>query len=191
MQNKIVVYKKYLIFVITVVLIGILGGVLYYHFLNESIQNDITNTLLNTSSFTYNGTIKDLIIMSLLLVLSFLIIGSPLAIFYLFYEGVAIGFLLNIFFATFKLKGLIYILIYLLINKVISLFVMLFFIYKIINISRLLIGLLIYKNNDNIKNKIILYFKNALYLLVIMLIINLILYFVSPYILKYLNFLLK
>lgn len=183
--------KKYLMFIITTVGIGILFGVIYYHFLTTDVQDKIILTLNNFTNFSYNAILKDLIIMSLILVSSFFVIGIPLSIFYLFYESFTIGFLLNIFFAAFKLKGLLYIIIYIILNKVITFVLIILFIKKIINISRLMIGLIIYKNDISVKNKIILNFKNCLYIIIFTLIINIVLYIFSPHLTKYLSFLLK
>lgn len=191
MQKLLKSNKKYLTFVVTIIGIGLLFGVIYYHFLESSVQENIILTLSNFTNFEYNAILKDLIIMSLTLVLSFIVIGTPLSIFYLFYESFSIGFLINIFFAAYKLKGLLYIILYLIINKLLTIILIIFFIRKIINISRLIIGLIIYKNDNIIKNKLIINFKNSLYIIIFTLIINSILYFISPYITEYLSFLLK
>ena len=52
---------------------------------------------------------------------------------------------------------------------------------KIINISRYIIGLVIYKNDSTVKNKLFLNFKNSLYIILFVLIINIVLYMTSPY----------
>jgi len=183
--------KKYLNFVLVIVLIGLAFGFIYYQFLSENIKESITSTLNDYNSFRYNFIIKDLIIMSLLLVSSFFVIGIPLSIFYLFYESLSIGFLINIFFVSFGIKGLIYSLLYILLNKLITFLLSIIFIYKVINIGRFIIGVFIYKKDEFIKDKIILNFKNSLYIIVFVLIINIILYFISPLIFENLSFLLK
>lgn len=191
MQNILEKNKKYLKFVLVIALIGLLFGFFYYHFLSSEVQESIANTLDNYNNFQYNFILKNLIIMSLILVLSFLIIGIPLSVFYLFYESVSIGFLLSIFVASFGLKGLIYALLYILINKILTYILILLFIQKIINIGRLIIGIFVYKRDTLIKDKIIVNFKNSLYIIVFVLIINIILYFISPIIFNYLSFLLN
>ena len=108
MQNKLFKNKKYLIFMFFLITIGIISGIFYYAFQSNDIKSNIINTISSYNSFKYNAIFKDLIIMSLLLVSSFFIIGLPLGLCFIFYEGLSIGFLISIFLASFKLKGLIY-----------------------------------------------------------------------------------
>lgn len=182
--------KKYLLFTLVIMLIGFVSGVIYYILLNEEIKLNIANTLLN-NSLKYNSTIKDLIIMSSLFVTSFFIIGIPLNIFYLFYEFLSYGFLITIFTHNYGISGLIYGLLITLLNKLLVIFIIIFFLKKLINISRLIIGRLIYKNDSSIKNKLLVNVYNALYIIVIVFVLNLILNFINPKIFSHLTFLLK
>ena len=191
MQKLLKSNKKYFLCVLVIIGVGILAGFIYYNLLINDVKLNIIDTLKNYPKFTYNAILKDLIFMSIIIVLSFIIIGMPLGIFYLFYESLAMGFIMQIFLVTFKFKGFLFALLYLIINKLIPLILIIFFLRKIINISRYVIGLLIYKNDVNIKNKIFLNFKNSLYILTITLVINIILYFVSPVFTGWLTFLLK
>ena len=158
-------HKTYLLFVGIIIGIGILVGILYYQLLDENVKNNIVQTITSFKIFKFNNILKDLIIMSLLLVFSFFIIGLPLSIFYLFYESFSLGFLLNIFYVSFKIKGIIYFLLYFFINKLLVLILIIFFIKKIINISRYIIGYLIYRKDSKIKDKIIINFKKSLYII--------------------------
>ncbi len=183
--------KKYLIFALVIVLIGLIVGIIYYNMQSSNIKENIIYTLSSYGSFKYNAILKDLIITSLLLVSSFLIIGLPLSLFYLFYEGLSIGFLISIFLSAFKIKGLIYIVIYLLFNKILTLIIMIFFIKKIIDIARLSIGYIIYKKDSIIKEKIMSSFISSLSYIIILLIINICLYFISIPLFNKLTFLLN
>ena len=178
-------------FIFILILIGLLCGFIYYHFLSVETQNQIANTIKNYSNFRYNFIIKDLIIMSLILVLSFFIVGVPLSILFLFYESLSIGFLINTFFVSFGISGLLYSFAFIIINKLITLILIIFFIQKVINIGRLIIGVFIYKKDEIIFDKLTVNFKNSLYIILFVLIINIILYFASPYVFQYLSFLLK
>lgn len=191
MQQMLKNNKKYLMFIFIVILIGILCGFIYYHFLSTETQIQIADTLNNYSNFRYNFIIKYLVIMSLILVLSFFVVGIPLSIVFLFYESLSIGFLINIFFVSFGISGLIYSFLFIIINKLISFVLIICFIQKIINIGRLVIGIFIYKKDAVIFDKLIVNFKNSLYIILFVLILNIILYFISPYIFLYLSFLLK
>ena len=171
--------------------IGLLSGFLYYYLLDSDTKINIINTLMEVNNFRYNFILKDLIIMSLLLVLSFFTVGIPLSIFYIFYECLSIGFLINIFFVSFGIKGFIFILLYILVNKILTFILKIIFIQKTINIGRFIIGIFIYKSDEAIKDKIIINFKNSLYIIVFVLVINIILYFVSSFVFSNLEILLK
>ena len=171
-------------------MIGLISGILYYFFLSEDIKISIADTLVDYN-FRYNSIIKDLIIMSFLLVTSIFLIGIPFSLFYLFYEGISLGFMLAIFVANFKISGLFYVLFYIFINKLLLLFIMAFFVKKMINVGRLVIGMFIYYRDSVVKNKLLLNLKNGLYLIVIVFVFNFVLYFITPSIFNYLSFLIK
>ena len=191
MQQILKKNKKYLMFIFIVVLIGIVCGFIYYHFLNTETQIQIADTLKNYNNFRYNFIVKYLVIMSLLLVLSFFIIGVPLSILFLFYESLSIGFLINIFLVSFGISGLIYSSLFILINKLISFILIICFIQKTINIGRFIIGMFIYKKDEVIFDKLIFNFKNSLYIILFVLLTNIILYFLSSFIFEYFFFFLK
>lgn len=183
--------KKYLIFIGIIILIGLISGIIYYILLNTDIKSSISDTLVGYNKFRYNAIIKDLIIMSFLLVTSIFLIGIPFSLFYLFYEGMSLGLILSMFFVNFKLSGLFYVIFYIVINKLLVLLLMSFFIKKMINVGRLVVGIFIYRKDNLVKNKLLLNLKNSLYLIVIVFIINTLLYFITPSIFTYLSFLLK
>ena len=179
-MQRIKKHKLFITIVALLILIGFICGLFYFFFVSKSLKTNIYDTIKSLDVIHYNAILKDLIIMSLLLISSFLIIGIPLSIFYLFYESFSLGFLTITFISLFPIKGIIFIILYLLINKLLTLFLMIIFIYKIITISRLSIGFIIYKKDLNIQEKIIKNFKNSLYIIIFVLIINILLYFISP-----------
>ena len=183
--------RKYLIFISIIVGIGFCSGIIYYNLLSNEIKDLISNTLISYNNYRCNNIIKDLIIMSFLLVTSFFILGIPCSLFYIFYEGLSLGLIISIFSANFKISGLIYSTIYIIVNKLLIIIIMIFFIKKLINISRYIIGIFIYKKDIEIKNKLIKCLYNSLCLIIIVLILNVILYFITPSIFNKLTFLLK
>ncbi len=191
MQRILSKNRNYLVFVIAIIAIGILAGIIYFHFLDEDTLNNLLTTLNNYNVIKYNGILKYLTIMSLLLISSFFVIGIPFSLFYLFYESLSFGFLINAFYMAFKIKGLLYILIYLMVNKLLVFILLIIFVKKCIRIGRLMIGMFIYRKDNLIKEKIMHNFKSNLYIILYVFIINIILYFLSPYIFKPLSFLLK
>ena len=182
--------KKYLKIISIIILMILSFGVIYYLFLSVDSKENITNILINYNNFRYNAIIKDLIIMSSLLVTSIIIIGVPLCFIYVFYDFFSIGFLFASFGANFGINGLIYIFVYILINKFIGIIITLFFIRRLFDISRYVIGIFLYKNNV-IKNKLILSISYSMYLIIILLIVNILLFFISPSVLGCISGLLK
>lgn len=177
-------HKKYLIFVLTIVLLGLLFGIAYYLFLDSNTKINIISSIKDSFNFNYNFIIKHLIIMSIILVTSFFVIGSFLGLFYLFYDSLTIGFLICAFLATFKGKGLIYILSYIFINKIITFILFIIFIKKCLNISRYVVGLFIYKKDRLIIDKMFINFKKSLIIIAFVIVVNIILYFFYPFVMR-------
>ncbi len=180
MLNIIKRNKSYILFISIILITGIILGYIYYNTLDNDIKLNIINTLKNTKEYNFNYIIKDLFIMSLILVLSFFIIGIPLGIFSILYGAFSIGFILNAFIITYNINGVLYILLYLIITKIITLLLKILFLKKIINIGRFIIGKLIYKKEYYLKDRIIINFKKALYIILFTLINNIIVLLISP-----------
>ncbi len=184
-------HKKYLFFVLFIIIIGFSCGLIYFLIQDNTIKNDIITSLNNSFSLKYNAILKDLISLSIILVLSFFVIGLPLGLFYLFYESLSVGFMLLSFLYAYSFKGFIFFLFYFLINKLLFFILLIFYLRKIINIARLTIGLIIYRQDNVTKEKLIQNFIKALFITIFILIIDIILYFVTPFIFTYFSFLIK
>ncbi len=70
-------------------------------------------------------------------------------------------------------------------------FLFIIFIRKIINVGRLVIGLIIYKKEKSIKDKLIFNLKNSIYIIIFILTIDILNYFINPIIFSKLEFLLN
>ena len=184
-------HQKYLFFVLFIIIIGFSCGLIYFLIQDNTIKNDIITSLNNSFSLKYNAILKDLISLSIILVLSFFVIGLPLGLFYLFYESLSVGFMLLSFLYAYSFKGFIFFLFYFLINKLLFFILLIFYLRKIINIARLTIGLIIYRQDNVTKEKLIQNFIKALFITIFILIIDIILYFVTPFIFTYFSFLIK
>ncbi len=113
--------KNLIKFIISLFIIAILIGVFVYikepNLVKGSISNELKDLTLNIKSSKQNSFIYHLIVLSVLSILSLLVIGLPLMLFYFFYEGVSIGFLMAGFFQYKKAKGLLFSGIFILVNK--------------------------------------------------------------------------
>ena len=182
MQKIIINHKKYLLFILVISAVSLLMGYFYYNLLDENTKINIINNIKD-STININFIFKDLIMMSTILILSFIIVGIPLCIGYYSYNLFFIGFFINVFLIAYKSKGIIYILIYLILNRLIPLLLIVIFMYKIINIGKYFINYYVYKNS-NFKDKIIVSFKKCIYTILFALVINILLFLLYNYFIK-------
>ena len=135
--------KKVFIFISIILLIGIISGILFLIFLNEASKEliflNINEYIQNLNNYKINNIFMDTIILSSLLILSIFIIGIPLSIFFIFFNGFSIGFIISSLSSIFGFKGLIYSIIHIIINKFVFLFFLYFFGNKIMNLFNFLI----------------------------------------------------
>lgn len=137
--------KNLWIFLGIILLFGMGVGIYFGLKSIDFLSNTIANYTINQSLTHFS--IYHFIILSVLLISSFLLIGIPLSIAYLFYEGMSIGFCLTLFISSFHLKGCLYMIVFILITKLVFLIIYGIFFSKILNIGKSLISWLIYKNN--------------------------------------------
>lgn len=183
--------KKYLAFIFILLLIGIISGIIYYYNLDSNIKENVINTLGEYKIVNINNIFKHFLILSIILILSIFVVGVPLAIFYLYFEGVTIGFTITIFTVKFGISGFLYGIIYNLATKLIFLLLLVIFLNKIFNISKIIISKIVYRNYHSFKTNIILKFKSSLIILIIIIINDLIIYLTSGKFLSIFNYLLK
>ena len=184
--------KKVFIFISIILLIGIISGILFLIFLNEASKEliflNINEYIQNLNNYKINNIFMDTIILSSLLILSIFIIGIPLSIFFIFFNGFSIGFIISSLSSIFGFKGLIYSIIHIIINKFVFLFFLYFLFLAMYKIVLLLIKYWVHKEKIN-KDEIIHLFKKIILCLLIIIIYDLILYFFGNKIMNLFNFL--
>lgn len=181
--------KNVLIFLAIILLFGIILGIYFGFNAKELMENTISNYVLKIEEQGYHFAISHFTILSLLFVLSFIGLGVPAAIAYLFFEGLTIGFCGSIFTLIIGVRGLIYILIFFLLTKIPFLFIYNFFFNKILLITKSLISWIIYKQSK--KDYIINLALGCLILIVILLCYDLTFDFLGINIIKIFQFLLN
>lgn len=185
--------KKVFIFISIILLIGIISGILFLIFLNEASKEliflNINEYIQNLNNYKINNIFMDTIILSSLLILSIFIIGIPLSIFFIFFNGFSIGFIISSLSSIFGFKGLIYSIIHIIINKFVFLFFLYFLFLAMYKIVLLLIKYWVHKEKIN-KDEIIHLFKKIILCLLIIIIYDLILYFLGNKIMNLFNFLI-
>lgn len=183
------------IFIISLVVCGILFGLLYFNIQDASNKDIIVSSFQNINELVktthQNMIARHLITIIILIFLAYSIIGVPLILFYLFFETTAIGFIIASSYATYKISGVIFSLIYILICKIPYILCLLYISYIALKITKKMLRILIYKENESIylmlKN---LFLKIAITSIGI-LIYDVLMYFFANKILNLFLFLLK
>lgn len=184
--------KKLYVILSIVLLIGIIVGIVFVVMLDEATKEiiflNINEMLQGFSNIKINGIVMHILCLSCLVILSYLIIGAPLIIFFIFYNGFSIGFIISSITSIFGLKGLLYSIIYVIISKGIFLLILLVLSVNLLRIVKNMMEKIIYKNKG--KDILISLGSKALMCIGIVLISDIILYFGGAKLINVFNFLL-
>lgn len=180
--------KNVLVFLAIILVCGIVLGVYFGMEAKDTMQNTLTNYALNMKENVIHFALPHFTMLSLLFVLSFIGLGIPAAIAYLFYEGLSIGFCGSIFSIIFGFKGFIYIILFFIITKIPFLLIFHFFFNKILAITKSILSWVIYKQNK--KDYIINLAIGCLILIMILFLYDLFLDLIGINLIKMLSFLL-
>ena len=185
--------KKVFMFLSIILAIGIISGILFLIFLNEASKEliflNINEYIQNINNYKINNIFMDIIILSSLIILSLFIIGIPLSIFFVFFNGFSIGFIISSLSSIFSFKGFIYSVIHIIINKFVFLFFLYFLLLALYKITIILIKHWVHKEKIN-KDEIIRLFKKIILCLLVIIIYDLLLYFFGNKIINLFNFLI-
>ena len=186
--------NKFLIkFLISLLVIGLLIGIYIYikqpSLVKASIINELKlldNTLKNTKQ---NNFLYHILILSVFTFLSILVIGVPVILFYLFYEGVSIGFLLASFINYKKVSGLLYGSIFIIFNKILLYASLIYILIASINYSKKVI-LSLKRKDYKIYEYLFSHLIKMVFILLVIIIYDIFIYFLGNKILSYFIFLL-
>ena len=185
--------KRIYLFLGIIFLIGTVVGITFIYFIPEDSKEiiflNINDLIQNINSINLNNIVNHFIIIASLIILSFFVIGVPLELFFIFYNGFSIGFIISCLVSIFGIRGLLYSLIYIIVTKGVYLFILSIILVSLIKISKLIIDKYILKKGNNI-NSINMYLKKCLVCLGIILINDLILYFWGASLINIFNFLI-
>lgn len=170
-------HKSLFLFISILFLFGIITGILFYFKQESSVKETINLSLTNlfqNNVFTIKNIFYHFIILMVICSTLFCFIGFPILIFYIFFEGVTIGFILPIFFALFKINAFWYFLLYIVLVKFFFVFLLFFLFVKSFYYLKNYFLCLRRKSYDFMKN-----LKYIVILIFIILINDLFVYFVS------------
>ena len=185
--------KKMYVFMLVILIIGIITGIVFVIMLDEATKEilflNINEFLQNFSNTNINSGLMHLVILSSLLILSIFLVGGPLLIFYMFYNGFSIGFVVSSITYIFGIKGMLYGSIYILISRLVYIIVLIIFNVNIFKIIKCNIDSLVYKKSN--KESLSVFYKRSIVFIGIILINDVILYFGGGKLVNLFNFLIK
>ena len=185
--------KKLYLFMSIVLVIGIITGVVFVIMLDEATKEilflNINNFLQSFDASNISILVQHLVILSTLLILSIFLIGGPLVIFFMFYNGFTIGFIISSITCIFGIKGILFGVLYVIISKLV--FVVLFIIFSVnlFKIVKCVIDYLVYKKRN--KESLVMFMKRSIVFIGIIMISDVILYFGGAKLINIFNFLIK
>lgn len=185
--------KKMYVFMLVILIIGIITGIVFVIMLDEATKEilflNINEFLQNFSNTNINSGLMHLVILSSLLILSIFLVGGPLLIFYMFYNGFSIGFVVSSITYIFGIKGMLYGSIYILISRLVYIIVLIIFNVNLFKIIKCNIDSLVYKKGN--KESLSVFYKRSIVFIGIILINDVILYFGGGKLINLFNFLIK
>lgn len=185
--------KKMYVFMLVILIIGIITGIVFVIMLDEATKEilflNINEFLQNFSNTNINSGLMHLVILSSLLILSIFLVGGPLLIFYMFYNGFSIGFVVSSITYIFGIKGMLYGSIYILISRLVYIIVLIIFNVNLFKIIKCNIDSLVYKKSN--KESLSVFYKRSIVFIGIILINDVILYFGGGKLINLFNFLIK
>ena len=186
--------KKMYLFLGIIFAIGLALGFVFLIYLDESSKEliflNINEWIQNLSGSHINNILSHLVILSSLCLLSIFIVGLPLVLFFVFYNGFNLGFMLMSLINIFGVKGFLYGLVYIIITKSIYLFFSLILVTSFLKLSIIILKKIFQKDKWNRENINIL-IKRILLCIAIILIFDVILYFGGAKLITLFNFLLN
>lgn len=185
--------KKLYLFMSIVLVIGIITGVIFVIMLDEATKEilflNINNFLQSFGASNISILVQHLVILSTLLILSIFLIGGPFVIFFMFYNGFTIGFIISSITCIFGIKGMLFGVLYVIVSKLV--FVVLFIIFSVnlFKIVKCVIDYLVYKKSN--KESLVMFMKRSIVFIGIIMISDIILYFGGVKLINIFNFLIK
>lgn len=186
--------KKYL-FLISLLLLGVLFGIIFINIISEVdkliIKNELNEFIslinkneISISSSFLNAFSENIIMFFIIWCSGFIFILLPISYFIVFYKGFITGFLLSSLIYIFKIKGLFYFLIFVFPTGILSILFLIFFVFIISKFSKKFL-LIIYKDNSyDLKKLIKKYFLLLIGVIIICIILSLLEIFLNYFLIK-------
>ena len=202
-KNGIIKQKKYYMFLITLMLVGIIAGIIFIFFVDESNKknivtkvNDFFIMLKTSKSINYSKSLSNTILLNLLYVLliwtlGISLIGFPIIIVVLFFRCFVLGLSISSIIYSYGFKGILGSFLYIFPHQIIILILYLLLGFYSLSFCYKLFSLLFLKKTINFNYGMKRYLKILLFSVVISLVISIYEVFISTYFLKLFTSLIK
>lgn len=183
-------YNKIILFLMIIFFIGLVSGGIYFSLTQESIVIDLEKELLNLG-YNSNHMIFHIVILSLIIVSSFLVIGNVVGWFIYFYEAMSIGFMISSYLTYFGVSGAMFALLYTLIFKLVYVVSLTIILVKLFYFSKNIIGYLLLNKDNYLKESAIANLSIVIKMVGIIFISDILLVFTGEYITNLFSFLIS
>lgn len=166
-------------FIVCLSLFGLILGIVYSITLKPDLSSYLKSFIESIANIRINTILSNIGIICLIFILSHSVIGLPIPILYLFLESFSIGYTFGIFIVTYKLKGLLFYLVYFLSVKGVFLALVILFIIICTKSALKIIDSYRAKNKDQLYKTIKYSFIRLAIVLGISLINSTLIYFIA------------
>lgn len=166
-------------FVVTLFFIGVLVGFVFYLAYKPDLSGyigEFKNLLASTHQNTF---LSSIVLISAIFVLSVSIVGLPAILFYVFYEGLAIGYTFAAFLWLYHLKGGLFYLLFVVTSKLIYLAIMIYFVILSIRYISKFLDSFFSKNREELYKTIVYHFYRFTIVLAVIIVNSIAIYFIS------------
>lgn len=186
--------SKVVKFVLTLIILGLVSGIILYLNLSSETKTSIINSIIEInnglSSTKQNNIVFHLLIISIFVLCSLTLILYPLTFFYIFYEILSFGFFLASYTSLNGIGGSLYSIMHFVINKGLFLLILIYICIVSFKLIKRIIFSISNKDNISVKDLYQNYFLKILICTISMLIFDIIIYFLGNKILSLFKFLL-
>ena len=193
--NNIKFDKKYVLFSLILIILGIITGSLFIVILNSTDKNlvieyisafmeNIKNSSINNLDLLKNAVISNYIVIFILLIIGFTSFLFPINVLILFYKSFIIGFSLSSFILTYGIKGTLLSIFYMLPHLLINILIFCLLTAFTLKISISMIKCVIKRKDVNMRMYFNKYLSIIIFSFLILILTSLYEGYVAPYILK-------
>ncbi len=163
-------------FVVILSFIGFILGLVYNVLIKPDISSYLKSFIESIGNVRINTIASNFAVICLIFILSYSLIGLPIAVLYIFIETFSIGYTLGSFIVIYKLKGLIFYLLYFILVKLVFIVLVILFISICIKSVIKLVDSFKRKDKDQLYKTIKYSFIRLVFVLIISLVNSILIY---------------